>query len=572
MLGKKGWTMLLIVVLASSVLSACSGNKANEAKGAVETEKSEGAASATSSAEAKPEGDNNPFGKIDPPITIKSVLGTAGWATFPDGETWDNDNRWTKLYRETLGIQLKWNWLVDSTQYDNKMNVSIASGDIPDLMVVSKKQLNQLVEADMVEDLTEVFDRYAMPYLKMQVGEALAPAQKMATYDGKLMAVPQYGGDPRDSLVSLYIRSDWLKKLSLKEPTTIDELVNVADAFVKQDPDGNGKPDTLGLGILSATMGGGSMGGFLNGFHASPDIWVDDGAGQLMYGSTTPEMKTALGKLQEMYKGGLIDREFGTKDYNRLKEDVVSGKLGIFYGTISESALIAVDLIKNDPKASWIAVPLPSVDGTPAKPSVGVSVGGFLVVKKGFSNPEAVVKMMNLFIQKVYGEDEFGTNGDNKTYAWVDNAKYAMHVLSPVQGYIKDYNYRLVRDALASGDPSKLNESLKETYDLVLGTDGSDPEKWQQWWIHQPAVSPFEVRDQYQLQPDGVVIDKYFGGSTKTADEKMSTLATMQNETFVKIIMNAAPISDFDNYVANWKKLGGDKITQEVNEWYASNR
>lgn len=572
MFGKKGWLLLLIVVLTASVLSACSGNKNEAGKGTVESDGATSTASASNNGGTEPSGNDDPFGKIDPPITMTSVRGTAGWATFPDGETWDNDNRWTKLVRETLGVNMKWDWLVDSTQYENKMNVSIASGDIPDMMLVSKKQLTQLVEADMVEDLTEVFDRYAMPYLKEQVAEALAPAQKMAIYDGKLMAIPQYGGDPRDSLVTLYIRSDWLKKLNLPEPKTIDELVQVADAFVKQDPDGNGKPDTLGLGVLSATMGGASMGGFLNGFHAYPDIWVDDGNGKLAYGSTLPEMKTALGKLQQMYKDGLIDREFGTKDYNRLKEDVVSGKLGIFYGTISESALIAADLIKNDPQASWIALPLPSADGTPAKPSVGVSVGGFQVVKKGYSNPEAVVKMMNLFIQKVYGEDAIGTNRDSKTYAWVDNAKYAMHILSPVAGYIKDYNYRLVRDALAAKDPSGLSESLKATYDKVSSTDGSDPDLWQQWWIHQPAVSPFEVREQYQQQPDGVVVDKYFGGSTKTMDEKMSTLYTMQNETFVKIIMGAASLDEFDSYVANWNKLGGEKITAEVNEWYASNR
>jgi putative aldouronate transport system substrate-binding protein len=565
MFGKKGWMSLLSVVLASSLLSACSDNNGgNEGKKPVVTGGNE--------SPTGEQGDGNPFGKFDPPLTVKSVLSTEGWATFPEGETWDNDNRWTKLYREALGINLKWDWMVDSTQYENKMNVSIASGDIPDIMRVTKKQLTQLVEADMVEDLTGVFDQYAMPYLKEQVQDALASAQKMATYDGKLMAIPHYGGDPRDSLVTLYIRADWLKKLNLKEPTTIDELIQVAEAFVKQDPDENGKDDTLGLGILSATMGGGAMGGFLNGYHAYPDIWTENGNEGLIYGSTTPEMKSALGKLQQMYKDGLIDREFGTKDYNRLKEDVVSGKLGMFYGTISESALIAADLIKNDPDASWKALPLPSVDGNPAKPNVGVTVGGFYVVKKGFSNPEAAVKMMNLFLQKVYGEDKEGTNNDLQVYAWAENAKYAMHVLSPVQGYIKDYNYNLVRDALAAGDPSGLNEALKKTYDVVSGTDGSDPDTWQQWWIHQPEVSPFEIRVNYQEQPDGVVIDKYFGGATKTMEEKMSTLLTMQNETFVKIIMGAAPIDEFDNYVSNWKKLGGDQITQEVNEWYEANR
>lgn len=571
MFQKTGKAGLLAILLAGSVLSACSNsNDGNDGKAASPIASPTASPSASSAPETAAEGD--PFGKFDPPIAMTSVMGTAGWATFPEGETWDNDNRWMKLIRETLGINIKWNWLVDSTQYDNKINVSIASDDLPDLMLVSKKQLNQLVDADMVEDLTQAYDTYAMPYLKQQVSEALGAAQQMATYDGKLMALPMYNGDPRDALVSLYIRSDWLDKLGLPDPKSIDDLVNVADAFVNRDPDGNGKPDTLGLGILSATMGGGSMGGFLNGYNAYPDIWVDDGSGQLSFGSTAPEMKTALGKLQDMYKSGLIDREFGTKDYNRLKEDVVSGKLGMFYGTVSESALIAADLIKKDPKAAWKALPLPSIDGTPAKPSVGVSVGGFYVVKKGFEHPEAAVKLMNLFIQKVYGEDEYGKNGDNKNYAWVDNAKYAMHILSPVTGYVKDYNYRLVRDALKANDPSQLNESLKQTYELVKSTDGSDPEKWQQWWIHQPAVSPFEVRDQYQLQPDGVVVDKYFGGSTKTMDEKMSTLSTMQNELFVKIIMNGAKVDEFDNYVANWKKLGGEKIMQEVNEWYAANK
>lgn len=573
MIGSRKWAAMLAFALAATSLAACSGNNNDNAN-------TGGSASTGTTASATTEGsqsteavaDSNPFGKYEPAINITSVMPTAGWATFPEGETWDNDNRWMKLIREALGINVKWNWLVDSSQYDNKMNVSIASGDIPDLMVVSKKQLNQLVEADMVEDLTAAFDQYAMPYLKKQVGDGLAAAQQMAMYDGKLMALPQYGGDPRDSLVTLYLRSDWLNKLGLQPPKTIDELVQVADAFVKRDPDGNGKADTLGLGILSATQGGGSMGGFLNGYGAYADIWVDDGTGNLAYGSTMPEMKSALGRLQQMYKDGLIDREFGTKDYNRLKEDVVSGKLGIFYGTISESALIAADLIKKDPSASWIAVDLPSLDGTPAKPSVGVQVGGFYVVKKGYKNPEAAVKLMNLFIQKVYGEDELGTNGDNQNYAWVDNAKYAMHILSPVTGYVKDYNYRLVRDALAANDPSGLNESLKKTYDLVQSTDGSDPEKWQQWWIHQPAVSPFEVRDRYQLNPNGVVIDNYFGGSTQTMDEKMSTLATMQNETFVKIIMNSASLDEFDSFVSNWKKLGGEKITQEVNEWFAANR
>ncbi|MGG3280993.1 hypothetical protein [Paenibacillus solani] len=43
----------------------------------------------------------------------------------------------------------------------------------------------------------------------------------------------------------------------------------------------------------------------------------------------------------------------------------------------------------------------------------------------------------------------------------------------------------------------------------------------------------------------------------------------MLKETFTKIIRGAASVDEFDQFVLNWKNLGGDQITQEVNEWYA---
>jgi ABC-type glycerol-3-phosphate transport system substrate-binding protein len=46
----------------------------------------------------------------------------------------------------------------------------------------------------------------------------------------------------------LYIRQDWLDKLKLKAPVTIDDFYNVAKAFALNDPDGNGKKDTYGYG------------------------------------------------------------------------------------------------------------------------------------------------------------------------------------------------------------------------------------------------------------------------------------------------------------------------------------
>ncbi|MDG0791489.1 hypothetical protein OMP38_11890 [Cohnella ginsengisoli] len=51
--------------------------------------------------------------------------------------------------------------------------------------------------------------------------------------------------------------------------------------------------------------------------------------------------------------------------------------------------------------------------------------------------------------------------------------------------------------------------------------------------------------------------------------ERQTTLDKMQNEVFVRIILGA-PIGEFDKFVQDWNKLGGEQITREVNDYYAS--
>lgn len=42
-------------------------------------------------------------------------------------------------------------------------------------------------------------------------------------------------------------------------------------------------------------------------------------------------------------------------------------------------------------------------------------------------------------------------------------------------------------------------------------------------------------------------------------------LQKLESETFLNIIVGDTPVSSFDTFVAEWKRQGGDQITQEVN-------
>jgi putative aldouronate transport system substrate-binding protein len=64
----------------------------------------------------------------DPPITLKSVIAVDATVKFHEGET-IYDNVWTRAYADLLGIQVDYTWVVDASQYEQKLNATIMSGE-----------------------------------------------------------------------------------------------------------------------------------------------------------------------------------------------------------------------------------------------------------------------------------------------------------------------------------------------------------------------------------------------------------------------------------------------------------
>ena len=96
----------------------------------------------------------------------------------------------------------------------------------------------------------------------------------------------------------------------------MDELVNVAEAFVTQDPDGNGEDDTIGiLGPSNSdhmnAIGGNQYGldPLFSSFQSYPQYWLQGEDGTVEYGSIQPETRDALEKISELYTNKLIDRK-----------------------------------------------------------------------------------------------------------------------------------------------------------------------------------------------------------------------------------------------------------------------
>lgn len=509
-------------------------------------------------------------------VVVTAVRDQDASIAFKEGEDFDN-NAYTRAYQDELGIKLKYDWIVPADQYDAKLNVAIASRDLPDIFKVNATQLQQLVEAGLVADLTGVYEEHASDLTRTAI-EMGPEAKASATFDGKLMALPP-DGNYDASLSLLYLRSDWLKKLNLEAPRTFEELENIIRAFKTQDPDGNGKDDTYGIALTKDLYdnGVGEATGIFNAFHAYPNIWLENGDGQLVYGSIQPEMKAALAKLQQWYKEGLIDREFGVKDNGKVGEDFAANKVGVNFGALWNPLWPMQDGITANPDSDWMTAHNVSVDDKPVRYSVPISFNTYMVANKNFKHPEALIQLFNLGNEKLAGGEADPKVYHSETVGDKTYEHFKEHVIQGIGGDPTGGNYvfyELFTEALNTGDTSKLKPDQKKSYDSVVkftGGDRSDPTIWGFMRVFGTASS-FKIIDEvYQDKESNLMLTKFFGGPTKTMVEKKATLDKLQLETFTNIILGDS-IDTFDQFVSDWKKLGGDAITAEVNAWYADNK
>jgi len=513
-----------------------------------------------------------PLGKYDPPIEVSTVRSVDPTIKYADGDSIDN-NIWTKIFENDYGIKVKNVWAVDASQYRQKLNISIASGDIPDFFEVNKEEMKRLADADMLEDVKEVWDQYATPYLKNVLNQDGGVGFKAATIDGKLLGIPKtYSNGGISTAPMVYVRTDWLQKLNLPEPKTMDDLFQIATAFAKMDPDGNGKADTIGLAINKDFMEGGhgSLVGLFNGYHAYVDMFIKDADGKLVYSSVQKEMKEPLKKLQELYKDNVLDKEFGVKPATKIQEDVAAGRVGLAFGNVADGGYIQKENHANDPNAQWKAYPILSVDNQSANPQLWDTAGSFYVVKKGTKHPEAVVQLANIYVNRFY-ETSYAPDPnpfitDSKT--GVFPGKYAPVGIDPLNTNLEAF--RKVQDAIKKGDGSQLNFPANIHFERLSNFKEGDDTMWFANMV-MGAEGTYSVIDQYDQAKMGQY-NLFLGSATPAMSEKLPTLKKKIYETYTKIIMGDASLDDFDKFREEFKKLGGDAIEQEVNDWYSNNK
>ncbi len=519
---------------------------------------------------AKEDPSASPKGRYEEPVEVSISKVMVTNPHLIEGQSVE-DNVVLDLIKEDLNIDVKIAWEAEGSEYNNKLSLNIASGDLPDIMYINNYlTFREMAENDMLADLTDIYETYAGNYMRQTYDTFGGRNMEPLTIDGKLYALSTanigYGHN------ILWLRKDWLDKLGLEVPSTMEELKHVLKEFVEKDPGENGPGNTIGLAIHATkpVAGYGNKFGVEPIFHsvgAYPTQWMADASGNIYYGSIAPEMKEGLAILREMYEEGLIDKQFVTRVGSGETDAIVdSGLAGAWFAPWWGSS---GDSYVNNPDIK-LAVANAPLDGEGKyNHLLPAPTADLVAVSKDCANPEALLKIINEEYDVYRGIDAEGL----ATVQPVFDQGVSREALFPTGGFNLDYYdvvpklgklcKNLVETGVMGGDETTTEydrwkaEGAKRYAD---GIDPSDPNAPNTFCDYYGRYVGSNILD----TPENNPVDAAYYYTTQSSDRLKPTLDKLEEQMYLQIITGEKPLEYFDTFVEQWKKLGGDVLTQEV--------
>ncbi|RGW91430.1 extracellular solute-binding protein [Lachnospira eligens] len=513
-----------------------------------------------------------PFGAY--PETIEYTLGkmtSVNNSNMPENDTY-TDNAYTRYIKSVINVQNVDAFEANDSQYDTNVSMAISMGSLPDIMVVSSQdEVEQLVGAGLIEDLTESYNNCISDRIRKMYESYGDSLKDMVTYDGKIMALPETNITDGPNLV--WLRKDWMDKLGLSEPHTIDDVVNIVKHFISEDPGNNGedaagKPNTVGLAVDTDVTGEcGYSSEFLLDiifacFGAYPKQWIMNDDGEIVYGSVTDEAKEALSYINSLYNQGVIDNDFLLRTSTNICELIENGLCGSFFGPWWAPNNPLANAVSKNPDADWQPYLIATdSDGTTSYHSQNPCYK-YVVVRKGYEHPEIVAKMISVMFDKV--RFDCTDSEEFKNYYQLNVEPTARPLSINV-----DYNnalsicYRNI-DATISGrkNPDSLELLERSFYDACSEYIKNANKTSTQWAAYMSRIKACSLIAQDNIK----VVDSLYFKTTDTMKSHWWRLKAKEKEAYLKIISGEEDISYFDTFVKEWNEQGGQIITSEVSE------
>jgi putative aldouronate transport system substrate-binding protein len=416
--------------------------------------------------------------------------------------------------------------LTSGSEYYTKLNLKASAGQLPDMFQPDYPTFLRMADEGLLLPLNDYLNK--SPHIKKLIDQRKLD---YVTVDGKIYAIPTgtrpepYNLEERQGYI---YRQDWLDKLGLKLPTTLDEMYNVLKAFTNNDPDGNGKKDTFGLTADKDN----AFNGIFGAYGVIPTFWHERN-GKIVKGFTLPETKEALATLQKWYKEGLIDPQFLVTESKQRNENIINSKYGVIQYSPLEldpnSAMLNA-LLKATPTAKFGFTPGPKGPNGKSGFPEATPINQIRAVSAKVKDPDKLFRMLDWMQNDDGGFNlvHYGVEGvDHKFDKATDHIE---QISSYPELYKKGFSnpIRFLNDVDIRWAIPVVVDNMKK----LIGTQIEN-----EFWKPVPAELDY---------PD---LEK-----------------KLWKEYFAKIVTGEYSVDKWDEFVQKYYKQGGEVIEKQANE------
>lgn len=447
-----------------------------------------------------------------------------------------------KALKERTGVDVKFIHPA-AGNVNEQFNVMLASGEYPDMIQRDWSSYPggeaKACEDGILIDFTDDVKEY-MPNMYKYMKKKTPNAERWVTTNGRYYIVPSLADYTEyTSTQGPVIRNDLLKQVGLDVPTTIDEWEVMLKAFKDA---GVKYPLSFTDFQLKAYYP-------LIGAYGVTRTFLQDN-GVMKYGYIEPGMKEFIIRMKSWIDQGLVDPDIMTMDMTTFNGKVSSGNVGAWFGGLGTISDVCKEIQQVKPDAEIIGAPYPTLekgdeckiiyidrrDGYTFQKAVGITTAN--------KHPKETLKWLDYaFSDEGHMLYNFGVEGES--YTMVDGKpKYTELITNNPNGLTMTQALALWTRPDATGYVDI--EYMNQIYNM--------PQQ------QQAARMWSENANKYEHVPTWKGCLKFTAEEGERISELNTQYSTYAEEYFAKFLFGEEPISKFDEYAANLRKMGVDEV------------
>lgn len=459
-----------------------------------------------------------------------------------------NTLQYIKSYAENTALQelekrtgVHIEWIHPAVGQENEQfNLMIASKQIPDMVGNAEWYRGgpgTAIKDGLFLDITDMLKTYA-PNLSSLIEQYPILKKQMYSEDGTFLGFccitdDQFGTEIGVSAESPYagpmIRKDYLDELGLGIPETIDEWYTTLK-MIKETKNPNIVLAMPNKGVNEL------IGTFLAAYGIAPEFYQVDG--EMKYGRIEDGYRSYLETMHKWYEEGLIDSEFATRDQQSLNSQMDSGQVAAIHQQ-SPSFILRQKSLNQE----WTGTPYPRLDKNTPNPwrySRFAAMGEYTIISADSKYPEECIQWLD-YCYSLDGMRLLNFGIDGVDYFGLDENGCPIYSEKYVTADGDSSEWTAKRDVFRLHSGSFLKSDKRSNPNRWI----NELESWRENWASTPSL--------YELPPVILSVDE-----TTELSNVMNDIKTYVNEMTVKFIIGTEPLSGYEEYVSNIRKMGID--------------